>query len=162
MNPNHGEKTGIHQTTQNLRALPKVSCPIAICEKTVRMAEILIQITLRDALITSFGSRMPSPYTCKILLRVPETWIENNKLIEKGKEKIFQTFYGPGWKIGNPDGSRYIVNEYEETVLKTPEAIQSIRQETEAEPDTKIKWWFNSVDESGKVVTCEKNKLFPG
>lgn len=124
------------------------------------MEEIIVQITLKDALITSFGSRMPSPYTCKIFLRAPENWVENDNLTEEGKEKFFQTFYGPDWKNGNSDGSRYSVYEYEETVLKSPEAIQSAREEAETQSDPKVKWWFNRVDDEGKVVTCEKTEIF--
>jgi hypothetical protein len=48
---------------------------------------------------------------------VPDAWIENGALSHEGLERVYQNLYGPNWRLGNGDGSQYVVLESRSRVL---------------------------------------------
>ncbi|MDG4763872.1 hypothetical protein O7632_07085 [Solwaraspora sp. WMMD406] len=54
--------------------------------------------------------------------RLPAEWIVDGALPRERRETLVDQLYGPGWREGNPDGSRYIILALQEQVLTDEEA----------------------------------------
>lgn len=49
--------------------------------------------------------------------RVPSDWVVGGALAPGRRDRLVDALYGPGWREGNPDGSRYVLLEVDEKVL---------------------------------------------
>jgi hypothetical protein len=49
--------------------------------------------------------------------RVPSDWIVGGSLASGRRDRLVDALYGPGWREGNPDGSRFVLLEVDEKVL---------------------------------------------
>lgn len=67
----------------------------------------LMRIEIQDAL--QIETLHPAEYTLLIYLRAPAHWLENGQLTQAAKDAVLAKLYGPDWKNGNSDGSRYVV-----------------------------------------------------
>lgn len=56
--------------------------------------------------------------------RVPDEWVVDGKINDERREVLFRHIYGDTWRMGNPDGSKYIVLECDIHVLTPSEAEQ--------------------------------------
>ena len=56
--------------------------------------------------------------------KVPNDWIEDDQLKVEKIEMLFAHLYGPTWRMGNADGSRYIIVSHEAHVLNEEEKKQ--------------------------------------
>jgi len=54
--------------------------------------------------------------------RLPESWVSGTRLVPQRREDLLDRLYGPGWREGQPDGSRYMILEIQERVLSVDEA----------------------------------------
>ncbi|MFY1636075.1 hypothetical protein ACN27F_22830 [Solwaraspora sp. WMMB335] len=54
--------------------------------------------------------------------RLPAEWMVEGALPQERREMLVDRLYGPGWRDGNPDGSRYIILGVQEKVLSAREA----------------------------------------
>ncbi|WFE24945.1 hypothetical protein O7623_16055 [Solwaraspora sp. WMMD791] len=54
--------------------------------------------------------------------RLPTEWVVNGAILQQRREMLVDRLYGPGWRNGNPDGSRYIILRVREKVLTDGEA----------------------------------------
>jgi hypothetical protein len=81
----------------------------------------IAQITLRDGLGFPSGFTAPADYTCVIFCRVPPDWLEGDKLRAAKLEAVFEKLYGAQWRLGNSDGSQYVVLSVEARILSAAE-----------------------------------------
>ena len=53
--------------------------------------------------------------------RLPDGWLFEGRLLPERREQLFEFFYGPGWRGGNGDGSKFIVLDSREHELSEAE-----------------------------------------
>lgn len=56
--------------------------------------------------------------------RVPNDWVSDGIVNEERREMLFRHLYGDTWRLGNEDGSKYVVLECAIQVLTPAEAAQ--------------------------------------
>ncbi|ROO51672.1 hypothetical protein EDC02_6557 [Micromonospora sp. Llam0] len=54
--------------------------------------------------------------------RLPTDWVVDGAVPRQRREMLVDRLYGPGWRAGNPDGSRYIILGVQEKLLSDGEA----------------------------------------
>ncbi|MFV2019823.1 hypothetical protein [Micromonospora sp. LOL_023] len=54
--------------------------------------------------------------------RLPAEWVVDGAIPVQRREMLVDRLYGPDWRNGNPDGSRYIILGMQEKVLSDGEA----------------------------------------
>lgn len=113
-------------------------------------------VVVRDALMLPSGFVSPASYTCNYFCRVPAGWTDGDKLKDEHLEKIYRQVYGPVWRAGNSDGSRYVVQDSYSKVFP-PETVKTTTfAGTENTADNHF--WFYLADEAGAInnVTADE------
>ena len=75
-----------------------------------------IKLSIEDALELPMedGLSILSPkQSNSYYYKIPSKWLENGNLNKERVEKLFEDIYGPNWRFGNDDGSRYKVLTHE-------------------------------------------------
>ncbi len=121
-----------------------------------RAALVTLIIVVKDGLMLSSGFTAPSSYTCNFFCRVPADWTDGEHIIDIYLERIYEKLYGDGWRAGNSDGSRYVVQDSFSKVF-TPETVKSTKWGG-TENDKENHFWFYIANETGEVtnVTAEE------
>lgn len=117
--------------------------------------ETLIVI-VKDGLLLPSGFISQASYTCNFFCRVPPAWTENGKLLEIYLERLYEQVYGPDWRLGNSDGSRYVVIDSYSQVF-APDVVKTTQWSgTENTPENHF--WFYITSETGEIrnVTGEE------
>ncbi|HEU4421071.1 MAG TPA: hypothetical protein VFR67_00850 [Pilimelia sp.] len=85
-----------------------------------------LRLTITDTLgVTANGADAFNPLarvTRTFWYRLPEAWVRGGRLSPRRREQILDQIYGPGWRTGQVDGSRYVILELQERVLSVDEA----------------------------------------
>ncbi len=100
-----------------------------------------VTIIIKDGLRLPSGFTKASNYACNFYCLVPKTWTENGELKADYLEKFYENFYGAGWKNGNSDGSRYVVESSFSNIL-TPESMEGFNWSEE------FSWNFTNSDQN--------------
>ncbi|HEY6805321.1 MAG TPA: hypothetical protein VI306_17220 [Pyrinomonadaceae bacterium] len=79
--------------------------------------------------------------------RVPDDWISDGEVNDERRETLFRYLYGKTWRMGNGDGSQYIVLESKIDLLTSAEVEQH--------PWSTTKESRYIVDEAGAVTRVE-------
>jgi hypothetical protein len=81
----------------------------------------ILLLMVSDGLMMPSGMVAPASYRCLIYCKVPADWVEgeipeSDDLWLKGPEltadkleNVFEALYGKTWRMGNSDGSTYVV-----------------------------------------------------
>jgi hypothetical protein len=56
--------------------------------------------------------------------RLPEDWLHDGVLIPERRQALLRHMYGPSWRLGNGDGSKYVVLNMEEHLLSEAEVAE--------------------------------------
>jgi hypothetical protein len=56
--------------------------------------------------------------------RLPNAWVANGELKPKQREAIYRYWYGENWRLGNGDGSQFIVLQTDQHELSPEEVKQ--------------------------------------
>jgi hypothetical protein len=87
---------------------------------------VYLRLAITDTLsVLIDGSHAMNPLakvTRTFWYRLPADWVCSGRLRPRRREQILDLLYGPGWREGNGDGSRYIILELHERVLSEGEA----------------------------------------
>jgi len=87
---------------------------------------VYFRLTITDTLgVWAGGSHAFNPLakvTRIFWYRLPAGWLVDGVLPTRRREMLVDRLYGPGWREGNPDGSRYIILGLQEQVLSDREA----------------------------------------
>lgn len=85
-----------------------------------------VRLTITDTLgVLVDGAHAVNPLakvTRTFWYRLPPGWICDGRLEPRRREQLVDLLYGPGWRTGNGDGSRYVILELQERVLSVDEA----------------------------------------
>ncbi len=83
-----------------------------------------VEVTIKDTMgfwNEEVGTHVFNPHgytpVNTYVYEVPDSWVQGGELTPEGLERVFATIYGPRWRIGNADGSAYIVLEHASRVL---------------------------------------------
>lgn len=94
-------------------------------------ARIYVNVSITDTLSfwrDDVGTYVWNPKLSTTVFRdfeVPQAWVRDGKLVPDAFERIYEYFYGPRWREGNADGSRYVVLEAESEVV--PSTVTPVR-----------------------------------
>jgi hypothetical protein len=87
---------------------------------------VYLRLTITDTLaVWVEGSTAFDPLakiTRTFWCRLPGDWVVDGALREARRDCLVDHLYGPGWRTGNPDGSRYIILDMQEKLLSEREA----------------------------------------
>ncbi len=108
-----------------------------------------IYIFASDGLMLPSGFVKSSSYACSFLCRVPSSWMSGDQLQEAYLEKILESVYGADWRLGNSDGSRYVVQVSRVEVLEAE--IVTKTPWSQLQNNEKRHYWFFIGDENGSV-----------
>jgi hypothetical protein len=85
-----------------------------------------LQLTITDTLgVWVNGDHAINPMakvTRTFWYRLPEHWVAGGALSPDRRQHLINRLYGPGWREGNPDGSRFVILDLQEKVLSAREA----------------------------------------
>jgi len=62
--------------------------------------------------------------------RLPDEWLTNGELIPDRREAVLRYWYGETWRMGNGDGSQYVVLAINEHELSAEEVAQRSWEQT--------------------------------
>lgn len=113
-------------------------------------------IVVKDGLMFPSGFVSEASNTCNFFCRVPSDWTDGEQLKPEYLEKIYQKVYGVNWRMGNDDGSKYVViNSF--TTIFTPEVARTTQWSGTVNGNGNS-YWFYTVDERGELqkVTAEE------
>lgn len=114
-------------------------------------------VIINDGLGFPSGFVSNSTYTCNIFCRVPTGWVEGDYLKQEYFEKIYQKFYGLSWRMGNSDGSRYVVLDSFSKVFDE-DTVRSTRWEGTVNTDENH-FWFYLADEDGTIHSVKEEEF---
>jgi hypothetical protein len=117
-----------------------------------------VRVELKDGLGFPSGFVSPASYTCVIYYRLPDGWVNGEKLFDDKRETMLENMYGKSWRMGNDDGSYYVVFSFDERVLSSQE--EEARAWLQNNPQDKdFKYWYYHISE-GKTFTDVKQAEF--
>jgi hypothetical protein len=133
---------------------PPVAASMPAKDATKPALETVL-VAVRDGLaLTGFVSR--AAYACNFFCRVPAVWIEDGKMKAEYLERIYEKVYGADWRLGNDDGSAYVVLSSNSEML-TPETVKNTKW-SGMENTPENQFWFYIANDAGEIrnVTAEE------
>lgn len=129
-----------------------------INQKTATTEFTALVLTITDGLSLPSGFVKQSDYNCNFFCWIPRQWTENLQLKSEYLEKLYEQFYGAGWRSGNSDGSRYVVLEANSAAI-SPERVQGTDWNV-AQNNELNRYWFYIGEGNGafKKVTADEFK----
>lgn len=115
--------------------------PPAVKEFTV------LVLTISDGLMFPSGNISKSTYNCNFFCWIPRDWTENLQIKDEYLEKLYEQFYGVGWRSGNSDDSLYVVLESNSAVI-SPERVKDTKWNL-TENNELNKYWFYIGEDGG-------------
>lgn len=86
---------------------------------------VYLRLTITDTLgVWIDGNHAVNPLakvTRTFWYRLPISWIRGGALRPDRLDRLVDALYGAGWRAGNPDGSRYVILDIQQTVLSAVE-----------------------------------------
>lgn len=70
------------------------------------------------------GDYIPNPNHGKTFTdwyRIPDDWVRDGNLIPEKREALLRHLYGESWRLGNGDGSKYVILKIDEQVFTNDE-----------------------------------------
>jgi hypothetical protein len=117
-----------------------------------------VRVELKDGLGFPSGFVSPASYTCVLYYRLPEAWLNGEKLFDDKREAMLENMYGKTWRMGNEDGSYYAVFSFIEGVLSAEE--EAARAWLENNPQDKdFKYWYYHVSENGAFTDVKRDEF---
>jgi hypothetical protein len=85
------------------------------------MATRIARIDIEDGLMLPNGRIHTAPLRVMMYCRLPSGWLDGEALHADKLELVLAQLYGAGWRRGNSDGSRYVVQHINVHVLAEDE-----------------------------------------
>ncbi len=113
-------------------------------------------LTISDGLMLPSDFVKKSSYNCNFFCWIPREWTEDLQLKPEYLEKLYEQFYGAGWRAGNSDGSRYVVLEANSSVI-SPERVEATKWNV-VQNNELNRYWFYIGEANGtfKSVTADE------
>ena len=106
-------------------------------------------VTVQDGLMLPSGFISQASYKCNFFCRVPARWVADGKLKSEHLEKIYEQVYGQNWRMGNDDGSRYVVIDWTMKTLAPGEVATTNWREMANTKENQ--YWFYVADDHGEI-----------
>ena len=126
---------------------------------------MVFAVVIDDALTFPSGNVAQSPKRVIVYCRVPHTMAEGDwepfneprwppgKAITAGaRERLFAALYGRNWRLGNEDGSRYVVQGVEMRAHR-PDVAWELPTNTGSDATYSLHYFF--VDGEGEFQPCK-------
>ncbi len=139
------ESSATTPETPSVEAEPPVETP---AQKKSERVETLV-VTVKDGLALPSGFISQASYACNFFCRVPESWIQGDTLKSDHLEKIYEQVYGQNWRMGNDDGSRYVVLDSSVKIL-APDEVKTGKW-SEIANTNENHFWFYIAGETGEI-----------
>lgn len=107
----------------------------------------VFQVDFQDGLALPSGFVSPATYRCCFYLRAPESVLVNGDLRDEHLESMFAYLYGPGWRNGNEDGSRYVWRDLKVRRLTGDE----VAARSYAIEDPAFRYWYCHILDDGAL-----------
>lgn len=107
----------------------------------------LFQVDFQDGLALPSGYVSPASYRICVYLRVPALLLDQGELRPDQLDLIFAYLYGPGWRDGNEDGSRYVWRDLK--VRRLSSAEREAREYVKEDPA--FRYWHCELKEDGSL-----------
>ena len=121
-------------------------------------AFVTLIVQIKDGLGFPSGFVKEADYTCHLFCRVPEFWIDGDEQLKaEYLEKIYAQFYGVTWRMGNSDGSHFVVRDCYVKVLP-PGMLKNI-QWTGTVNDDKNQYWWYIASADGEVRSVKEEEF---
>jgi hypothetical protein len=119
-------------------------------KSTMKTALLIVQ----DGLGFPSGFVSRASYKLNIFCRVPESWTDGGQLGPDARERIFEFLYGANWRMGNDDGSLYVVIDSFSKVFDD-ETVSNTRWEgTENTSENHYRFYLGGEDGTIRSVTA--------
>ncbi|HVE55325.1 MAG TPA: hypothetical protein VNB22_00750 [Pyrinomonadaceae bacterium] len=114
-------------------------------------------LVIQDGLGFPSGFVSEASFKLNIFCRVPPEWTDGEQLKADSREKIFEFLYGVNWRMGNDDGSRYVVIDSFSKVFDE-ETVKNTRWEgTENTADNHYKFYL--VGDDGAIRSVKEEEF---
>lgn len=114
-------------------------------------------LLIQDGLGFPSGFVSEASYKLNVFCRVPQSWTDGDILKPEAREKIFEFLYGANWRMGNDDGSRYVVIDSFSKVFDE-ETVKNTRWEATENTD-KDHYRFYLVGEDGAISSVKAEEF---
>ena len=115
-----------------------------------------VRLQLKDGLGFPSGFISPAEYYCVLYYKLPESWVDGDKLLPEKEEAMLENMYGKTWRFGNDDGSHYVVLELRAKVFSDEETQE--RPWLAEDPNSRdFKYWFYQVAEDGSFQAVSRD-----
>ena len=127
--------------------------------------EMVFAVVIDDALAFPSGNVAPSAKRVIVYCRVPHTmaegdwepfneprWPAGKALTPSAQERLFTALYGQNWRLGNEDGSRYVVQQVEMRAHRPDVAWEP---PANAGSDATFSRHYFYVDSQGEFQPCK-------
>jgi hypothetical protein len=122
------------------------------------MTRRITRIDVEDGLALPNGLIHASPQRMMIFCRVPEGWLDGASFNADKLELLLKQLYGASWRLGNADGSRYVVKRMNIHVLS---ADEERAQPWLASPAKGVNMLCYDVAQDGTVRRAQPADLSP-
>jgi hypothetical protein len=114
-------------------------------------------LVIQDGLGFPSGFVSEASFKLNIFCRVPPEWTDGDQLKSDSREKIFEFLYGANWRMGNDDGSHYVVIDSFAKVFDE-ETVRNTRWEgTENTNDNHYKFYL--VGNDGAIHSVKEEEF---
>lgn len=139
-----------------IRQLQPIKDHLAKLKPTAETGFTALVLTISDGLMLPSDFVKKSSYNCNFFCWIPREWTEDLQLKTEYLEKLYEQFYGAGWRAGNSDGSRYVVLEANSAVI-SPERVESTKWNV-VQNNELNRYWFYIGEANGtfKSVTADE------
>ncbi len=118
----------------------------------------IVRLQLKDGLGFPDGFISPAEYYCVLYYKLPENWLDGEKLLPEKQEACLENMYGKTWRSGNEDGSYYAVLALNARVLSDAEVQERIW--LSEDPSSKdFKYWFYHVADDGTFKGVSRDEF---
>ncbi len=114
-------------------------------------------LIINDGLGFPSGFVSDAKYTLNIFFRVPASWAIGGKLTQEAQERIFRFLYGENWRMGNDDGSFYVVRDSNSNIFDE-ETVKNTKWEGTTDTDENH-YRFYIAGEDGTISSVKEEEF---
>jgi hypothetical protein len=118
----------------------------------------IVRLQLKDGLGFPDDFISPAEYYCVLYYKLPENWLDGEKLLPEKQEACLENMYGKTWRSGNEDGSYYAVLALSARVLSDAEVQERIWL-SEDPASKEFKYWFYHVADDGTFKGVSRDEF---
>lgn len=147
------ESEGFFAPIKQLRPIKEHLDRLNMPPKSVSKTALLI---VQDGLGFPSGFVSEAGYKLNIFCRLPSDWTDGTQIKPEAREKIFEFLYGANWRMGNNDGSRYVVIDSFSKIFDDETVKNTRREGTKNTDEDHYRFYLVEADGTIRSVTAEE------